>query len=326
MLLAPAASRVAPTSFLLSLRNLYEAHIFCHYSGGQFRVLVTDHAGQRQHGHAHVRGDAGRGGCMLNQQTCEEPPTPGSSWCSETSPGSPNVPWGTVCLDTDTANEFDVITPGKVFMEMRKLAWPEAKLVIQPPDGRTLVNLETNFLTTTTEPTTQTIQLLGHGVEIEATPVTYTVALRRRRRAQRATRERVPDLRITHVYEKADVTVSPSVDVTYQGRYRVDGGEWRDIPEDLTVAGTPADLQVLTATHPGYGLSTVAGRGPQAGRRSGTAGWSARISQPSGSRDIEARVRRPARTASGSARSPARATSGMRVAGRRCRGRRRWVR
>jgi hypothetical protein len=38
------------------------------------------------------------------------------------------------------------------------------------------------------------------------------------------------------------------VDVTYQGRYRVDDGPWQDIPETLTVDGTPASLQVLSAT------------------------------------------------------------------------------
>ena len=132
---------------------------------------------------------------------------------------------------------------------MQKLAWPEAELVIQPPDGRTLVNLETNFLTTTTEPTTQSIQLLGHGVEIEATPVNYLWHF-----GDGASQEgsdpgaEYPDLRITHVYVKAGVTVSPSVDVTYQGRYRVDGGDWVPIPDTLTVAGTPVDLQVLSAT------------------------------------------------------------------------------
>ena len=33
-----------------------------------------------------------------------------------------------------------------------------------------------------------------------------------------------------------------------QGRYRVDGGDWVPIPDTLTVAGTPVDLQVLSAT------------------------------------------------------------------------------
>jgi hypothetical protein len=122
-------------------------------------------------------------------------------------------------------------------------------MVIQPPDGRTLVNLETNFLTTTTKPTTQSIRLLGHGVDIEATPVDYLWHF-----GDGSTQEgsdpgaEYPDLRITHVYAEAGVTVNPSVDVTYQGRYRVDGGNWVPIPDTLTVAGTPVDLLVLSAT------------------------------------------------------------------------------
>ncbi len=90
---------------------------------------------------------------------------------------------------------------------MKKLDWPTAELVIQPPDGKTLVNLTTNFLTTTTEPTSQTITLLGRQVEIEANPVDYTwhfgdgATLRTGRTPER----RTPDLRITHVYVEAGV-------------------------------------------------------------------------------------------------------------------------
>ena len=230
--------------------TLLNAHQFCHYSGDQFHVLVTDHAEGVSYSvkpmcvETQDVADA-----CVNQQTCEEPPNTWKFMVFQTSPGSPNVPWGTVCLDTDTANEFDVITPGKVFKAMQKLAWPEAEMVIQPPDGRTLVNLETNFLTTTTEPTTQSVQLLGHAVEIEATPVSYLWHF-----GDGSTQEgsdpgaEYPDLRITHVYAEAGVTVSPSVDVTYQGRYRVDGGDWVPIPDTLTVAGTPVALQVLSAT------------------------------------------------------------------------------
>jgi hypothetical protein len=55
-------------------------------------------------------------------------------------------------------------------------------------------------------------------------------------------------LRVSHVYAEARVTVHPSVDVTYSGDYRVDGGPWRRIPTTLTKAGVPVGLQVLTAT------------------------------------------------------------------------------
>jgi hypothetical protein len=40
----------------------------------------------------------------------------------------------------------------------------------------------------------------------------------------------------------------PRVDVTYQGRYRVNDGPWQDIPETLTVVGTPQPLEVVSAT------------------------------------------------------------------------------
>ena len=241
-------TRSLPVQTAANLSNGY--HVFCHYSGEQFHVLVTGH----EEGVSYsikpmcVETQDVADACV-NQQKCEDPPDTWKFMVFQSSPGNPNVPWGTVCLDNDTADEFDVITPGKVFKEMQKMTWPEAEMVIQPPDGRTLVNFETNFLTTTTEPTSQSIQLLGHGVEIEATPVNYLWHF-----GDGASQEgsdpgaEYPDLRITHVYEKAGVTVSPSVDVTYQGRYRVDGGEWVPIPDTLTVAGTSVDLQVLSAT------------------------------------------------------------------------------
>ncbi|MBF4762484.1 hypothetical protein ISU07_05055 [Nocardioides islandensis] len=185
----------------------------------------------------------------INQQQCQEPPDTWKFEVYRTSPGHPNEPWGTVCLDVDTAEHFDVITPGRVFKAMKTLDWPTAELVIQPPDGRTLVNLKTNFLTTTTEPTTKTVSLLGHSVDIEATPVGYTWHFGDgTEQSGTDPGAEYPDLRITHVYDKAGVTVAPSVDVTYHGRFRVDGGAWADIPDELTVAGTPVDLQVLTAT------------------------------------------------------------------------------
>jgi hypothetical protein len=132
---------------------------------------------------------------------------------------------------------------------MKTIDWPSADLVIQPPDGRTLVNLPTNFLTTTTESTSQTVSLLGQTVEIEATPVNYTWHF-----GDGASQEgadpgaEYPDLRITHTYVEANVTMTPSVDVTYHGRYRVNDGPWQDIPDTLTVDGSPVDLEVLSAT------------------------------------------------------------------------------
>jgi hypothetical protein len=185
----------------------------------------------------------------IDRQPCADPPGTWMYLVYRSSPGSPNVAWGTVCLDGHTAETFDLITPGKVFSAMKRLTWPRADLVIQPPGGRTLVNFPTNFLTTTTEPTAQTVALLGHDIEIRATPVGYTWHFGDGEDHEGSDPGAAyPDLRITHVYPHAGVTVTPSVDVTYRGSYRVDDGLWQDIPDTLTVTGTPVDLRILSAT------------------------------------------------------------------------------
>ena len=59
------------------------------------------------------------------------------------------------------------------FMSSGRSIGAKAELVIQPPDGKTLVNLKTNFFTTTTEPRVQPVTIFGHTVDIEATPSDY---------------------------------------------------------------------------------------------------------------------------------------------------------
>jgi hypothetical protein len=230
--------------------NLEELHTFCHYSGQQLQTLI---AGNETGVHYNVRPmcvetQIVKESCV-NQQKCAVPPDTFKYMVFRSKDGGPDEPWGTVCLGADEADQLGALTPARVFKEMKKLDWPTAELVIQPPDGRTLVNLKTNFLTTTTEPTSKTITLLGRQVEIEASPVDYTWhfgdgAIQ----AGADPGATYPDLRITHVYVEAGVTLSPSVDVTYGGRFRVNGEEWTPIPETLTVPGAPVTLAVLSAT------------------------------------------------------------------------------
>ena len=130
---------------------------------------------------------------------------------------------------------------------LRRVGLPALATQTQPAD-KTLVNFDTIFFTEPRD-VSLTLTILGQAVDVVATPVSY-----RWHFGDGASQEgsdpgaEYPDLRITHVYAKAGVTVSPSVDVTYQGRYRVDGGDWVQIPDTLTVAGTPVDLEVLSAT------------------------------------------------------------------------------
>jgi hypothetical protein len=120
---------------------------------------------------------------------------------------------------------------------------------VQPPHGRTLVNFATNFYTTNTRPTTQTVTLLGQRVTVRGAPIAYTWHFDQDGAELRTSEPGAayPDLQVTYRYLEAG-TVHPSVDTTYAGRYRVNGGAWQTIPDTLTVPGQPVELKVLTAT------------------------------------------------------------------------------
>ncbi|MFD1946485.1 PKD domain-containing protein [Nocardioides aestuarii] len=129
-----------------------------------------------------------------------------------------------------------------------RLSWPTSELQLQPPDGQTLINFDTNFFTDNTAPTTRSVTLLGQQVEIEATPSGYTWDFGDG--ASRTTSSpgaAYPDLDVTHEYA-SEGRVSPSVATTYQGRYRINGGGWQQIPGTLTLPGEPEALRVRSAS------------------------------------------------------------------------------
>jgi hypothetical protein len=153
------------------------------------------------------------------------------------------------CLTKQEAKHLGGVTPGMVQHAFQRLAWPASELVVQPPDGKTLVNFDTNFYTTNTRPTTQTVTLIGQPVTIEATPTQYTWHFGGEA-GDLTTSDpgaAYPDLRITYRYTRIGA-VQPSVDTTYAGRYRVGNGNWQTIPDTLTVPGAAVDLQVVSAT------------------------------------------------------------------------------
>jgi hypothetical protein len=139
------------------------------------------------------------------------------------------------------------VSPAQVLRAMQRLTWPGSDLVIQPPEGRTLVNFATNFLTENTEPTTQRVTLLGQRIVIEATPSSYHWDFGDGTETTTSTPgARYPDLEVTHEYAKKG-RYAPSVGTTYTGRYRVNGGPWLEIPGTHTVAGEPVELEVIGA-------------------------------------------------------------------------------
>ena len=106
----------------------------------------------------------------------------------------------------------------------------ESPLTIQPPGGKTAVNFTTYFFTVNVAPTTQTVRIIGQQVEIEATPSSYRYRFDGNDSVEtRSAGGPYPGGDVTHEYPYKG-SASPSIDTVYSGRYRVNGGAWREIP------------------------------------------------------------------------------------------------
>ncbi len=145
------------------------------------------------------------------------------------------------------ADTVEHITPALVLAAFRRTDLPASQLAVQPPDGRTLVNFETNFYTEQ-EPFTRQVRLLGQRVDLKIWPSQFSwVFGDGDQLTSQSAGAPYPDLLITHDY-RAEGGVSPRVDTTYAAQFRVNGGPWRDVDGTVTIAGSPTRLQVLTAS------------------------------------------------------------------------------
>ncbi len=139
------------------------------------------------------------------------------------------------------------ITNALVLRALRRVDLPASELSVQPGDGRTLVNFDTNFFTEQGE-FTRAVRLLGRRVELRIWPSRFVwrfgdgAVL-----GSESAGSPYPDLMITHDYREAG-GVRPQVDTTYAARFRVDGGAWRDVAGTVTIPGASVPLRVVTAS------------------------------------------------------------------------------
>jgi hypothetical protein len=115
----------------------------------------------------------------------------------------------------------------------------------------TLVNLETTFYTRPHQ-LDRVLTILGYSVDVEVHPTHYTWHWGDGTSQTTETPGRpYPSLDVTHTYRHAtepDHDLALSVDVTYAGRYRVDGTAWTAIPQPITISGPPTALPVKQAS------------------------------------------------------------------------------
>jgi hypothetical protein len=150
------------------------------------------------------------------------------------------------CWPSDEEDSLEV-TPELVAAAMKFVPLPPSVLQVQPSNGRTLVNFDTNFFAEA-QPFDTALTLLGQRVDLHIVPTEF--GWRFGDGESVATAEPgapYPDLDVTHRYLKKG-KVAPSVDTTYTAEFRVNGGGWEDVPGSVTIAGAPVDLEVLTAT------------------------------------------------------------------------------
>jgi hypothetical protein len=144
------------------------------------------------------------------------------------------------------------ITNSMVLSAIHRTYLPGARLVIQPPGGKTLVNFDTIF-STESDPFRRTVRLLGHEVVLKIWASSFRwqfgdgLALATDHPGRTYEHGLPMNSYITHQYTDADVTVHPSVDTTYSAEYSVDGGPFQPVIGTVTIEGDAAGLRVVEA-------------------------------------------------------------------------------
>jgi len=143
--------------------------------------------------------------------------------------------------------ELATVTPTLVSSALKRLRLPSSTLVVQPPNGRTLVNFATNFYTEREE-FTRNVRLLGQRIELRITPSRFTWHFDDGESTTTTSPGTpYPDLEVTHDYLDKGA-VSPSVDTTYTAEFRVGGGSWQPVPGSVTIPGEAVALEVVEAS------------------------------------------------------------------------------
>lgn len=139
------------------------------------------------------------------------------------------------------------VTANLVLQAFQEIPLPQPALVVQPPDGVTLVNLETNFYTEAA-PFTSAVTLLGQQVELSIAATSFDWIFGDGATLSTATPGApYPDLQVTHAYRQPG-SYSTGVTVTWSADFRVNGGPWQPVGGTVATTSEPVGLQAREAT------------------------------------------------------------------------------
>ncbi len=165
---------------------------------------------------------------------------------------------GPTCFRTDvparSGEAAAELTDAMILDQFHRTDFALPTISIEPPDGRTLVNLpvyyELLWPDSGFEPgETDTTDIIGHEVRIRPTldSVTYHFGDGASAGPTASLGGPYPHGDIRHEYTSA-AQVAPHITVVYGGEVSVDGSSWSLIPGTATVDGPASPLDVLTST------------------------------------------------------------------------------
>ena len=117
---------------------------------------------------------------------------------------------------------------------------------MQPDRGWVLVNKETIVLTDPVEQTFRT-DLFGYGIDVVATPTSYTWDFNdgSRELSTDSPGTPYPEFDVFHVFTDTGTTTI-ELTTTWSGRYRVDGDDtWRDVVGTAQTTSTTAEFEII---------------------------------------------------------------------------------
>ncbi|MFX0539271.1 hypothetical protein ACQBAT_04990 [Ornithinimicrobium sp. Y1847] len=146
-----------------------------------------------------------------------------------------------------------VLTEAMIIEQFHRTDFALPQIVIQPPDGQTLVNLPVYFQLAWPDAgfapgEVDTTTIVGHEVRIKPTLIgaTYVTGDGSSIGPTTSLGGPYPSGDITHEYTSA-ASLAPFITVEYGGEVSVEGGEWRTIPGSATIEGPSSPLEVLTS-------------------------------------------------------------------------------